>query len=226
MFQYGGTIGPAQYPTYKTDLSTDQKHMLPRPVVKSRPGQLGHRIMNKCQWLVAFCKDVEKFTVQHLFQHRSQSTESVWNHIQASKRLIPPCLRICNTFFTQMIVVGSPSSTTGSIPPHLDSNDHVNALVSFGDTEEVEGGDTFYIEKDTDGLIKIRRRISFCHGNLQIGIYNDVLHGATPWKNGLRGVVNFSLQRKVLQHFYTHGNTFYQQYIDKGYPSGDFVAVP
>ena len=74
-------------------------------------------------------------------------------------------------------------------------------------------------------MLEIRRRISFCHGNVQIGIYDDVLHGAFPWTSGLRGVINFSLQKKILRHFYTHGNKYYQQYVDAGYPSGDFVAT-
>ena len=51
-----------------------------------------------------------------------------------------------------------------------------------------------------------------------------MLHGATPLKNGLRGVVNFSLQKKILRHFLTHGNKYYQQYIEAGYPSGDFTS--
>ena len=39
MFQFGGTIGPSQFPTFSLQSEDeDTRHMLPRPVVKSRPG--------------------------------------------------------------------------------------------------------------------------------------------------------------------------------------------
>ena len=59
---------------------------------------------------------------------------------------------------------------------------------------------------------------------LKIGIYNDVSHDAFQWSNGERGVINFSLQKKILDHFYQHKSRFYKQYIEAGYPSGNFQA--
>ena len=39
MFQFGGTVGPSQFPTFSLQREDDDIwHMLPRPVVKSRPG--------------------------------------------------------------------------------------------------------------------------------------------------------------------------------------------
>ena len=204
MYQYGGTIGPSKYPTFKVDPNSYKKQMLPRPVVKSRPFQLGHMIMTNCTWLYHLCQHVEELTINYLLTNKTQSTVSVLDHIKFSKEHVHPSLRICNTFFTQMIIVGCFKSTEGSIPPYEDNDDHVTALVSLGKTNNLVGGDTFYGEKQPDGVLTITQRIPFRHGNIQIGLYNNVTHGAFQWSNGERGVINFSLQKKILDHFYQH----------------------
>ena len=235
IFQYGGTIGPARYPTFVSSDKLNKKHMLPRPVVKSRPYQLGHFLMTKCTWLIKLCQHVESLTLNYLQENesqltvhqthqRTQLTVSALERALFSKKHIPPCLRICDTFFTQMILVGSFSHREGNIPPHEDSDDYVTALVSLGQTETLVGGDTFYSEKTPDGLLRIIRRVPYRHGNIQIGIFNDVKHGAFTWKHGYRGVINLSLKKQMVEHFYKYGCKYYVQYMEAGYPSGDFVA--
>ena len=54
-------------------------------------------------------------------------------------------MHICNTFFTQMIMVGSPNENQGQIPAHLDHDDYITALVSIGDND-MYGGSTCYYE--------------------------------------------------------------------------------
>ena len=54
--------------------------------------------------------------------------------------------------------------------------------------------------------------------------FRDVTHGAFHWKHGYRGVINLSVKKQVLDHFYKYGNKYYVQYIEAGYPSGSFVA--
>ena len=111
MFQYGGTIGPARYPTFVSSNKLNKKHMLPRPVVKSRPYQLGHILMTKCTWLIKLCQHVESLTLNYLQENesqltvhqthqRTQLTVSALDRALFSKKHIPPCLRICDTFFT------------------------------------------------------------------------------------------------------------------------------
>ena len=118
MYQYGGTIGPSKYPTFKLDSKSSKKQMLPRPFVKSRPFQLGHVFMTNCAWLYDLCQHVEQLTINYLLSNRTQSTVSVLDHIRFSKEHVHPSLRICDTFFTQMILIGCFKSTEGSIPPH------------------------------------------------------------------------------------------------------------
>ena len=58
------------------------------------------------------------------------------------KNIMPRCLRICDTFFTMMIVVGGFSGTK-EIPLHKDNDDHINTIVSIGNNV-TEGGMTVY----------------------------------------------------------------------------------
>ena len=232
MYQYGGTIGPARYPTYTVkrevvsnhgqNTTVIEKHMLPRPVVKSRPNMIGHMYMNHFPWLIDLCRDIEQLTLQYVQNNKSQSTEIIEQYIAFSKKHIPPCLRICNTFFTQMILVGCMDDQEGNIPPHHDEDDHITALYSLSNSDSLLGGNTYYAESNQEGVLNHVQEVIFKHGNIQIGFYDKVVHGAYNWTNGSRCVINFSLQKKNLSHFYTHGNKFYQQYIDAGYPSGEF----
>jgi len=123
-----------------------------------------------------------------------------------------------------MILVGSCNDSVGDIPIHLDPEDHITALLSIG-TDTVKGGGTLYYQKETEDNFILKIEIPFNCGNVQIGTYDRVVHGSQSWYGGLRGVINFSLQKRILRHFIKHGTTYYQQYIDAGYPSGDFMAV-
>ena len=42
-----------------------------------------------------------------------------------------------------------------------------------------------------------------------------------PWE---KGVINFSMQKNVLEHFIQYGCMFFQQYVDAEFSSGDFLA--
>ena len=122
-----------------------------------------------------------------------------------------------------MILVGCTNQNEGIIPFHFDDDDYITALLSIGDTD-VNGGDTFYIGNKADDCLSIFKKVSYCRGNLQIGSYDKIMHGTSSWSGGFRGVINFSLQKKILNHFVDHGSKYYDQYINAGYPSGDFLA--
>ena len=83
----------------------------------------------------------------------------------------------------------------------------------------------FLDEQLSDGKLTIKQRVPYQHGKIQIGQYGNVKHGACCWQNGQRGVMNCSLQKKLLNHFYQHDSRFYKQYVEAGYPSGDFQAI-
>ena len=232
MFQYGGTIGPARYPTFVHTIDPHCRHMLPRPVVKSRPGKLGWRLLSTSLWMKKLCADIEYLTIEFLKRQKSQSLRLFWDISNFARTMylhvcayVPPCLRICNTFFTQMILVGSSHCCNGHIPLHLDEDGHITALLSLSSSDDVIGGNTFYVEKCGDKcLLRVKKKVEFRHGKLHIGCYDSVFHGAKAWENCMRGVINFSMQKKILHHFYEHGDKIYKQFIDAGYPSGPFQA--
>ena len=229
MFQWGGTVGPSRYPTFALKHEHENtRHMLPRPVVKSRPGYLGHRMMKTSIWLNSLCKDIETLTINHLVNQKTQTSENVLKHIKFCKETIPGSLRICNTFFTQMIMVGSFNCSDGNIPIHVDDDDFITALLSVEGSSKTNGGTTLYIEKilkNNKERLNISKRILFQNGNVQIGCFHNVLHGTTRWSNSMRGVVNFSMQKKILQHFYKYGTGPYEAYVRAGFPSGSFHAI-
>ena len=152
--------------------------------------------------MVDFVKHVERVTLNYLLKNSTQSTVSVLDHIWFCEEYIPPCLRICGNFFTQMILVGCFKDRYGSIPPHKDDDHHITALVSLGHMNSLNGGDTFYAEQLSDGKLTIKQRVPYQHDKIQIGQYGNVKHGAFCWQNGQRGVINCSLQKKLLNHFY------------------------
>ena len=51
MYQFGSTTGPARYPLYENKNSKNGFSMLPRPVTKSRPGELGQIWLSHTPWL-------------------------------------------------------------------------------------------------------------------------------------------------------------------------------
>ena len=66
--------------------------------------------------------------------------------------------------------------------------------------------------------------IPFKHGRIQIGFFDEIIHGSDKWEKGNRGVIDFSLKKKMLNNFQDYGMYYYSQYIANGYPSGHFIA--
>ena len=223
MWQYGGTIGPARYPKYLRDVNIPRYSMLPRPVTLSRPGEMGHTIMTYSHWLQHLVTDVEELTLQFLAKMTNTNfSTTVMKHVTFSKNNVPSCLRICDTCFTQMVFLGFEKE--GQLPAHRDNDDYINAVCSFGD-DTVKGGTTLYFDgMNTKQQGKVVHKVPFCHGRVQIGFYHAIVHGASNWTGGRRGTINLAMKRQLLKHFYEHGDRYYSQFRDAGYPRGDFVA--
>ena len=112
-----------------------------------------------------------------------------------------------------------------NIPMHLNDNDYVTALISFG-TDSIVGGETVYYNGTSEDALESQiLSVHYQHGILQISFYDNIYHGANPWINGQRGVLNLSIQKNLLEHFYQEGDHYYNQYIQACFPSGDFVAT-
>ena len=222
MYQFGGTIGWSQTPFYMRE-NCNLNHMLPRPVVSCRPGNFGHLLLNEDNWLRYLSQIVECHTLYLLKDDNKSMSREILEKTKVCKKIIPKCLRICGTFFTSMIVVGD-FSGTGYIPLHTDKDDYINAIVSIGNSEVSGGSTVYYSGKNNKQFAHKQYTIPFKHGQIQIGYFDDVLHGADTWENGCRGVINFSMKKKIFKHFQQYGMKYYSQFVNKGYPSGLFIA--
>ena len=221
MYLFGGTIGVSRYPLYiNNNLETA---MLPRPVTLSRPGRPGHDFMQTTPWLQDLVLDISELTLKHLLHIGNENSELTLRYINLSLTQIPSCLRICNSFFTSMILVGD-EECDGDIPLHTDNDDLVSAILNLGD-ETLTGGSTIFTNGvNTKVTGEVVKTVTFKHGRLQIGNFEHVFHGTTPWK-GKRWTLSFSLNRHVLNHFLDEGSYYYDKFVKAQYPSNMFVAA-
>ena len=222
MFLFGGTIGWSRTPMFHIGRS-EKNHMLPRPVVSCRPGNYGYLLTHSDNWLQKLTNTVQDLTIDFLTKDDSKKSKEVLDLTRKCKQIVPSCLRICNSFFTAMIVVGD-FSGGGQIPLHKDNDDHINAIVSIGDNK-IKGGRTIYYSgvKMKD-LGKKERAVHFEHGRVQIGYFDDIIHGAKKWTDGNRCIINFCMKKKILNHFLQFGDKYYSQFMNAGYPRGLFVS--
>ena len=122
-----------------------------------------------------------------------------------------------------MILVGD-EECDGDIPLHTDNDDLVSAILNLGD-ETLTGGSTIFKNGvNTKVTGEVVRTVTFKHGRLQIGNFEHVFHGTTPWK-GKRWTLSFSLNRHVLNHFLDEGSYYYDKFVKAQYPSNMFVAA-
>ena len=111
-----------------------------------------------------------------------------------------------------------------NIPIHIDSDDYVNAILTLGDISEKDGNTVYYNGTHKKNVGKECLSVPFLHGRLQIGFFDKIFHGVKPW-TGDRVTISFSLQKKIFNHFVNYGSKYYDQYVDKGYPSKNFIAT-
>ena len=105
MYQYGGTIGSSQCPFFQ-DSNNGHNQMLPRPVISCRPGKYGHRLMTSCLWFRSLVADVQDITMTFLKEDTSVRSKEVLEITKKCLQFMPPSLRICDSIFNSMIVVG------------------------------------------------------------------------------------------------------------------------
>ena len=188
MYQFGGTIGASRYPLFlknETDLKGHSSNfsMLPRPVVKSRPGEYGHTIMNHTPWLKKLVGDISAVVQKFLFQLNSGNSENCIQVIEKTLQIVPPCLRISNSFFTQMIILRDEKlKKENDIPVHIDEDDYINAILTLGDISNDGGSTVYYTGVHQNDTGKICYSVPFEHGRLQIGFFDQVYHGVSGWE--------------------------------------------
>ena len=60
-------------------------------------------------------------------------------------------------------------------------------------------------------------QFSFCHGNLQIGLFNRILHGVDGWEDQMCGI-QWNIKMDLLKYFIWYDTYCYDKYRLTGYP--------
>ena len=121
-----------------------------------------------------------------------------------------------------MILLGT-GQQTGKMKYHLDDEDYITSVVTFGSVNVKSGSKVYFDEMDSKFVGNIQQAISFHHGRIQIGNYDNFYHGVSPHVS-LRFTIVYYMKKKLLDHFLTYGNHFYAQYVQSDYPSHDYIA--
>ena len=112
------------------------------------------------------------------------------------EKIIPQLLRLCYTFFTQMVIVGKCNESNIGIPPHLDEDDIISCIVTLYSPNN--GGDTDYYEGLKIKMFGVKQfLVPFKHCQLKIGCYNKIYQGfCSLYAN--RITLNFNMKKNSL----------------------------
>ena len=113
-----------------------------------------------------------------------------------------------------MVLVGE-NNLSSEMPLHLDKDDLLSCILTLGDVES--GGATqYYSGKKIDKNNKLLHQVDFHHGQIQIGRYDEIIHGVQSWI-GTRLTINFNIKIPLINHFENEGTSFYNKYVSSGY---------
>ena len=219
MYCFGSTITATRYPKY---IKSGQHKILPRPYDKCKPGHSGDIFLNSL-WFSEFVWAVESATLRFLREvhPHGKDRDDLLHKVMLCRTYVPEELRICKTFFTHFTMLGHLEQGEG-VPLHFDEKDIITALVHVGDVKQ-GGATTYYDGLSIKNKGKKIKEVEFRHGQIQIGCYNKILHGADNWI-GPRLVFNFNIKVGILDHFLQEGDYYFNQYRTSGFPSGVFLA--
>ena len=120
-----------------------------------------------------------------------------------------------------MSVFGTVNKEDGEMLIHFDERDIISCVFHLG--KVIQGGATSFYSGDKPGAPgKKVYEVPFQHGNLQIGFFNQVLHGVDDWE-GQRCGIQLNIKKDLLKHFVRYGTTHYDKYRLVGYPQGPIV---
>ena len=122
-----------------------------------------------------FFKQIEYYVLHYLHnlcEDRKQRKLALL-HTELTKRLIPECLQLGDTFFTHMSVFGTLYKKDGQMPLHFDERDIISCVFHLGTVSK--GGATLYYNGETpsDPGEQIYS-VPFNRGTLQIGFFCQV----------------------------------------------------
>ena len=131
-------------------------------------------------WLIKLSHKVAELTKPFYINRHDDEAFFVQNKIVQSTNNVHRSLRICNTFFTALVLVGS-EEKYASMNIHKDSDEYDMAIVNFG-TDGLKGGYTvYYNSMHPKDCGKIQEIVPFKHGRIQIGNFSKVYHGVSPY---------------------------------------------
>ena len=160
-------------------------------------------------------KDVET----HALGYAGRNNPALLRTLEAAKATIPSELRVCDTLFTAIALVGD--GKDGLNHEHLDDHDVISIFVTLG--QDITGGSTLYFDstsfskKDPSGSRGSQvHAVAFEHGQYQVGPFEEVVHAGDKW-TGPRVVMSFYLNRPILDHFRQYGDQVYVANRDRMY---------
>ena len=217
MYGIGSTITATKWPRF---LYEGTCHILPRPYKPCKPYGEGWFLM-KSQWFIDLVNKMEKYVMFYLETvEETYQTKKIISELKEVKSIVPKCLRLSNTCFTQLSITTSDGEEDMEI--HIDEGDIINAVFHLGIVKS--GGSTLYFTTNRkEQKMLMRHDIPFEHGRVQIGLFNKIYHCAQSFQ-GIRFALNFNVKKKILEHFQKHGNRFYDQLIDNNYKGELLIA--
>ena len=217
MYGIGSTITATQWPRFYHE---DKCHILPRPYQSCKPFEPGWVLMQK-PWFIDLVQLMEKKIIKFLETcTKTPYVSQVISDLDEVKNIVPNCLRLSETFFTQVSIVTSNGEKDMEI--HVDEGDIINAVFHLGKLRS--GGSTSYFEMDEKtGMIKEKQTIPFQHGRVQIGFYSKIYHCAKSF-DGIRFTLNFNVKKFFFKHFRSYGRKYYDQLIDRNYNGELLIA--
>ena len=74
------------------------------------------------------------------------------------------------------------------------------------------GATQYYSGNKISNNNTLLHQVEFEHGQIQIGQYNQIIHGVQLWV-GTRLTMNFNIKIPIIQHFEKEGSAFYDKYV-------------
>ena len=230
MHSVGSTCGFTNWPRY--EYRPDRYSALPRPYMNSKPGGPSNQFMKE-PWFVELAQTLDSLVFYYLTE-KSRNSEycrhalSIYHH---SKTIIPECLRICGTAFTNVTMVGESTEKdawgeklSNEMSAHVDHDDIITAILHVGDIPTWMGRTQYWDHKPSKfDNIPCNTEL-FVHGKVQIGLFHKVYHGHKRWNSGNRFAFNFIMKKSIYDHFDDYGDLFYSQLQDRDYDSYGLLA--
>ncbi len=230
MYLMGSTMGRTQSPMFLPKHTSKQK-ILPRPFVKSRPPSKLLEITKEF-WFTYLIRLMEEVTLQHINKvietYKEEHYIKIKRSLTFAKKYIPKCLRVCDTFFTQVgILCNEDKVNECRINLHKDKGDIISCILTLGRVEGIESGKgstVYYNGKSKDNPGEKIYEVPFVNGQIQVTTFCNVVHGSNPFQQH-RYTLNANIKRNILIHFFVYGDQYYRQYMKSNYTREKFVAV-